>query len=512
MNLVEVLAEQARRNPDAAAIIAPGASLTFAGLERATTSGAARLRAAGLVPGDAVLVFVPMGARLYEVLLAVMRAGLTAVFLDPSASRAQMARCCALMPPRAFIGIPRAHLLRWLTPALRRIPLAWSVDGWFPGARRWAAVEGDGSIAAVTADTPALVTFTSGSTDQPKAAVRSHGFLLAQHRVLADTLHHVPGIVDLATLPIFALANLASGQTTLIPDADLRRPGAVDATPVLRQIAEHRPATVVASPAFCARLADACEQEGRTLDSLTALYTGGAPVFPALLDRLAALAPQARVVAVYGSTEAEPIAEIARSDMTATDLAAMRAGRGLLAGPPVPQIACRVIADHWGTPMGPFTTDTFAALRCAVDEPGEIVVSGAHVLPGYLHGQGDGETKFRVDGTVWHRTGDRGCIDAAGRLWLLGRCSATVHDIHGSLHPFAVECAAMQVPGVVRAALAPMTGRRLLAVEGSADAAAVRTALAWAQLDEVRLVARIPLDRRHNAKVDYPALLRLLKC
>jgi hypothetical protein len=38
-----------------------------------------------------------------------------------------------------------------------------------------------------------------------------------------------------------------------------------------------------------------------------------------------------------------------------------------------------------------------------------------------------------------------------------------------------------------------------------------RTALAWAQLDEVRLVARIPLDKRHNAKVDYPALHAMLK-
>lgn len=33
-------------------------------------------------------------------------------------------------------------------------------------------------------------------------------------------------------------------------------------------------------------------------------------------------------------------------------------------------------------------------------EPGEIVVSGAHVIQGYLHGRGDEETKFKVGGVV----------------------------------------------------------------------------------------------------------------
>ncbi len=42
----------------------------------------------------------------------------------------------------------------------------------------------------------------------------------------------------------------------------------------------------------------------------TEIYTGGAPVFPAMLRRLQAMAPAAAVVAVYGSTEAEPIARI----------------------------------------------------------------------------------------------------------------------------------------------------------------------------------------------------------
>jgi acyl-CoA synthetase (AMP-forming)/AMP-acid ligase II len=120
-----------------------------------------------------------------------------------------------------------------------------------------------------------------------------------------------------------------------------------------------------------------------------------------------------------------------------------------------------------------------------------------------------------VDDTVWHRTGDAGYVDAAGRLWLLGRCAAKVHDTRGTLYPFAVECAASAHPAVHRSALVVRGGRRALAVEleSGADPAALcvlQSDLAWADLDAVLPLRQIPVDRRHNAKVDYPALYRLL--
>lgn len=119
-----------------------------------------------------------------------------------------------------------------------------------------------------------------------------------------------------------------------------------------------------------------------------------------------------------------------------------------------------------------------------------------------------------MDGTVWHRTGDAGWLDAVGRLWLLGRCTAKIPGKDGTLWPFAVECAAMNCPGVARAALAEVAGRRILAVQSIASSpdptAAVREQLAWAHLDEILPVPAIPVDKRHNAKVDYPALRAML--
>jgi hypothetical protein len=101
-------------------------------------------------------------------------------------------------------------------------------------------------------------------------------------------------------------------------------------------------------------------------------------------------------------------------------------------------------------------------------------------------------------------------------LWLLGRCSARVSDARGTQYPLAVECAASDIAGVRRTAFVQHDGRRLLIVEPerSGDGPnldVIRRRLNWACLDDVRIVGRIPVDHRHNGKVNYPALARLLR-
>jgi acyl-CoA synthetase (AMP-forming)/AMP-acid ligase II len=192
----------------------------------------------------------------------------------------------------------------------------------------------------------------------------------------------------------------------------------------------------------------------------------------------------------------------------------MQQGAGLLAGRPVPSIKLRILADRWGTPIGPWRSEDLERESLTAGSAGEIVVSGEHVLSGYLDGQGDEETKIRIDGGAWHRTGDAGYLDQDGRLWLLGRCAAKVSDRDGVVYPFAVECAASDTAGVRRSAFVLHGGRRILVVEMIRNSAPPRdelmTRLAWARLADVLAVRRIPVDRRHNAKVDYPALRQML--
>jgi acyl-CoA synthetase (AMP-forming)/AMP-acid ligase II len=187
----------------------------------------------------------------------------------------------------------------------------------------------------------------------------------------------------------------------------------------------------------------------------------------------------------------------------------------LLAGPVVSGIDLAILPDQWGKPLSAMSATELAGARLPPGLAGEITVTGDHVLGGYLGGAGDAETKFRVAGRVWHRTGDAGYLDERGRLWLLGRCTARINDERGTLYPFAVETAACTVPGIRRAALVAYGGKRVLVFEYSdtADEALAAEELAeslmWARIDRLRAM-KIPLDRRHNAKVDYPALFAAL--
>jgi acyl-CoA synthetase (AMP-forming)/AMP-acid ligase II len=194
----------------------------------------------------------------------------------------------------------------------------------------------------------------------------------------------------------------------------------------------------------------------------------------------------------------------------------MDSGRGLLAGRPIGDIKLRILPDGWGMPIGPFSASEFDALCLGPGKAGEIVVCGPHVVRGYLRAEGDRATKFSVGGQTWHRTGDAGRMDEEGNLWLLGRCAAAISDRQGVLYPFTVETAAASCAAVRRSACVKAGERRVLIVEPTTRSrsrrwADLKSSLAWAHIERILVVPRVPVDRRHNAKVDYPALARLLE-
>lgn len=530
MNIAETLHHQAKERPDTPAIIETrwGKSriTNFTELELAASRAEALLRQKGIQSGDGVLVFQPMSLELYIALIAIFRLGAIAMFLDPSAGKEHIDRCCTLFPPKALIASTKAHFLRFVSRGLRKIPVKFAIGLPFPGAislNQSKTLEPDPHIEPCTPQTPALITFTSGSTGEPKAAQRTHGFLIAQHRSLERTIHLTAGEIDLTTLPIFVLANLASGVTSLIPNADLRYPGAIAPKPILAQIKKHQPTRTAASPAFLECLADYCINRKKALTNFQKIFSGGAPVFPRLLNKLNQIAPQADIITVYGSTEAEPIAHISRHEIQPTDVEAMQRGGGLIVGKPVPDIQLRILPNRWGNAIAPYQKQDFETACLSIGEAGEIVVSGEHVLSGYLFGIGDEETKFSVEGQPWHRTGDAGYLDAEGRLWLLGRCKACISDRYGTAYPFAVECAADYHPDVRRIAFISYKNQRTLVIEMMRNKnrnhslsperilASVLESLQWANIEAIRVVEKIPVDKRHNAKIDYPTLEKLLE-
>ena len=526
LNIVKLFQEQASQSPERIALDTGKVRCSYDELEKRSARVASMFSFYGLKAGDKVLVFQPMSIELYEVLLGIFRCGLVAVFADPQSGRKHLRDCCIRSEAKAFVGMPKAHWLRLTSWALWKIPVRFSTGRAVPGAKSWQRLDqfrAQGKLFEPDEDAPALITFTSGSTGRPKAAVRTHNFLIAQNIALQASIHLESDQLDLTTLPIFVLANLAAGVTSIVPDADIPRPGFINAKPVIEQIINRGIERSAGSPAFYQQLVNYAEQHKISLGTIKQVYLGGAPVFPSLLQRLKIIMPSANVVAVYGSTEAEPIAHVQLKDISSTDLGDMNSGRGLLTGIADDSIQLAIVDfnsftnpnKQLLTKVQNFTSDEFKKLQVPLLEVGEIVVSGNHVLQGYLNGEGDAATKFEVDGQRWHRTGDSGYQDSKKRLWLMGRCDARIEDSKGVLYPFTVECAAMQCDGVERAALVSFEGRRLLLLQMQAvehtEMSALHHLFEWAELDEVQIVKKIPVDQRHNAKVNYPELLDLLR-
>lgn len=515
MNLVSLLAERARLHPDRPALVdrrrGKDRVVIYQELASRVSAGARELQETGLRRGQVILVFQPVSIELYEFLLAAFHAGLRVMLADPSAGKAFLTDCCHRLQPDAFFGSWKAQCLRLAVSGMRSIPVSFCSEAWFPGAKSWHPGVETSPIAEVPDEEPALITFTSGSTGLPKAAVRTHGFLLAQHRVLSKSLDFRDGEVDLITLPVFVLANLASGLTSVLAATDLAKPGSPDVPAIASQCARIHVTRCAASPAFFEGLL------AGGIPPFQKLYTGGAPVFPDLLRRLRTALPDAVIDSVYGSTEAEPIAHLPAHEASAeTDSLTLRGG-GLCSGIPVPEIELRIISDRWGISL---TADDVTPLSAG--KAGEIIVRGDHVLRGYLGGLGDNETKIPDGETVWHRTGDAGWLDARGRVWLLGRCAQKLppHPAPEELpaeafrYPFAIECALRELFPGIRMAAMEWENRRTLVVGKTCDpeeAAAIGASAAAFGIQHIIHLAALPLDRRHNAKIDYPALRQLLE-
>jgi olefin beta-lactone synthetase len=516
MNVARIICRRAAEHPDRIALVdaASGRTLTYATLDQATARTAAALLEHGLRPGETVLIVHPVTLELYVALIGMLRAGLVPAIPPPGADLGALARCARAYPTRAVLagGIGWAAVAA--IPALRHGALLATAPGPFAFDILHAGVASDGALVARDDGDAAMLTFTSGSTGAPKSMIRSHGVARAQIDALAAALAPCDA-TSLCTMPIVLLAELAAGATCLLPGLDVRRPARVDATQIADRMRAYGVARIVASPALLTNLTAALEARGETLPALRLIASGGAPVMPPLAAAVRRIAPNARILAVYGSTEAEPIAVLDAADVSPDDHAAMRAGAGLLAGEPCAPGHLAVVATHSGAVFGPFADDD-APLRLALPPQavGEIVVAGRHVVPHYADRADDAATKIRAGAMMWHRTGDLGYRDVCGRLWLVGRAAGTIDDARGRLEPLRVECALAYRPEIARCAVAAVDGARILLVEphpnATLDAAAIRAAVAFAEIDRV-VTGTVPVDRRHNAKVDYAALQRIVR-
>ncbi len=559
--MTRFLERTAERVPDRPALIFGGG-----GPDAVTTCGelwgragrlATGLRAAGLEPGDRAILMIPMSPDLYATLIALLRMGAVAVFVDPWIGWRQIAAFAAFAEPRAFLGVGRSHLLRWLDRRLRSLPIAVTsgrrLGGW-PAGRSLGEIEAAGGGAAgappvhpvATAD-PALITFTTGSSGLPKGANRTHGLLTSQHRALAAEFGYEPGDVDMPMFPVFALNNLAEGIPSVVPAIDFRHLERMDAGRVLAQMRRHRVTTATASPAFFDRLATRLERRPAERPALRRVLTGGAPVSDAQLRTWRRALPDTEILVVYGSTEAEPVAHLAAEERQAAASDRHPRAPGICAGRPTERLRTRLapitrgpLVEQLARPEAVGVDGrnedrngkrAAAALGAGGEGPGEdhigeggigeLLVTGEHVCKDYYRNPAAVRENKLVDpgGEIWHRMGDTGYFDGGGRFWLVGRVHSTIFRAGQAVHPLLLEqAAAGDDPRIRRAAAVGVPDARLgervvlvLETRGGdevARAAAERLrAAGLLKADEIVCTPReLPLDPRHRSKVDYPRL------
>jgi acyl-CoA synthetase (AMP-forming)/AMP-acid ligase II len=359
VNLVASFLQQARAHPSRAAIIGPDLRVCSYGALAVMVQDCAMLMSRrGVKPGTRVLLTAPLGVDLYACLAAIWSLGAVVVLPEPALGVAGVRRAAGAAKPEVWFAPWSWRALGQLFAETRAIPRGFSPPRLPPGAGVICYSLDD---AIASDDSPALISFTSGTTGRPKGIVRSHALLAAQAKCLEPLLRPRRGDVDLVAFPVFVLALLGLGSTCALPDWSLRGQAKVTGDGLASRCVAAGVTRLLLPPALCERIAD------RPLpSSVRTVMTGGGPVYPDLLRRL--MRPGVEVFAVYGSTEAEPIAHVAGSEIRPAEWEAMDSGSGIYAGLPAEGTTIRIVDD-------------------------EILVTGPHVNKGYLDPEQDASTK-----------------------------------------------------------------------------------------------------------------------
>lgn len=481
-------------------------TVTFAELDRLVSTTAAGLVASGVQPGDRVALMIPPGIDLAAVLYACWRAGAVVVLVDSGLGPRGMSAAMRVADPAFLVGIPKAiaaaRVLRWPGHRISTAEL--------PELRRRHA----GLPAHPRVDDPAAVVFTSGATGPSKGVRYSHGQLAAQRDALVRLYDITPDDRLVAAFAPFALYGPAMGITSVVPDMDVAAPATLTAAALGDAVAAIDATLVFASPAALRNVvatADALSARHRTaFAGARTLMSAGAPVRPSLLRAARDLFPASTAHTPYGMTECLPVASIELAEIEAL-AGRPGAGDGVCVGRPAAgvEVAVRRL-DDLGRPAGEPSTDPGVV--------GEVLVRAAHMRTGY-------ERLWRTEHLAstpsgWHATGDVGHLDDDGRLWIGGRLGHVITTTAGPVTPVRYELAIEAIDGVEAAAVVgvgPAGAQQLVAVVQPAASLRRPREAGLALVDQVRgavgrdvvavlEVPTLPVDRRHNSKIDRTRL------
>jgi O-succinylbenzoic acid--CoA ligase len=349
-------------------------------IERATPAAEGRV---------ALLLDDPLATA--RLLFAAMRRAISVVPLNTRLTADELATRIEKADPDLLVSAEETEE-RAVEAAAGEVPVASlsePVDGsvdYLAGTETAAAVP-----ATLRRDTEALVLFTSGTTGEPKGVRLTVGNLVASATASAFRLGVTPDDRWLCCLPTYHMGGLAPIVRSTLYGTTAVVQREFDATATAAVIGGEGITGVSLVPTMLKRMLD---DGWAPPDHLRFVLLGGAPASPELLDRCADR--DVPVCPTYGMTE------------TASQIATARPEQAFEHEGTVGQpLLCTEV-----TVVDPETNEPLHA-----GEPGELVVDGPTVTPGYL---GEQQTAAAFTDRGLH-TGDVGYRDTDGRLWVQNR-------------------------------------------------------------------------------------------
>lgn len=418
--------------------------MPYAALLERIARTAAGLTDRGVGSGQVVALLLPNSPDLFVAAHALFAIGAIAMPLSPAATPTERTALATKTGLRAVIAAPSAR-------AAAEALIA-DVD---PNAFLFMAPDlpecSSSTLPKLSADTPALYLFSSGSTGLPKVVPHTHGELVADGLRTSSAWDLQPDDIAVNILPPnFAMGFMlgtfdvvARGATTLYWSDPL--PLALSRGKLLAQMASHRVTFMGAVPAMYDIIA--AHRSAPDL-SLRLAFSGGAalkrPTFEAIQNKFGIALRQA-----YGSTEAIMVSHNTSDDIEGS-------------------------WDSVGRPAGDAEIRLTPAAADFGDNVGELEIKSSSMMRGYL---GDAAANAQAFDDGWFRSGDLAALDAEGRIVIRGRIKLLIEVSGYKIDPIEVEETLTGLPAIREAAVAgvpdPRAGNRLVAfVVRSADISA----------------------------------------
>jgi long-chain acyl-CoA synthetase len=420
----ELLAKTAERQPQKTALIAKEEELSFGALNERVHALAAHLQQEGIRQGDRVGVLLPNSTAIPLSYYSTQKIGAVTVILDARLKGKELQG--VLKDADLKLLIVHHHLYAEVDEVFKEMATVpvWIVGG--GGERSFEkrfAPAGEVAPPRLEDDDDALILYTSGTTGEPKGVVLTYRNMAQYPMVMREF-----GITDASTMrgcilpmshivgPIVCNELAERGYTLVIFDQ-------INPITLLEGIQKYRINVFESVPIVFQLLLGVKNLANYDTRSMKIAAMMGTSIPLPLLRAFQAAQPHIKVIQGYGLTEASPM-------ITLVEPAKAEAKMGSI-GCAVPGVEVKIV-DENGKELG-------------VDEPGEIITRGPHVMKGYFRRPDATAERIR---NGWLYTGDVGKRGADGYYYHLGRGDDMIITGGLNVYPAEVENMIYSYPGV----------------------------------------------------------------